>query len=125
PRAPGPGVALADGVSRAHAGPSMIRRIIRPEARRSQAVRACLSELTPKERWIDAGVIEPMSALPAIRQRLSGGSIEGMLWLAVVVLLASISAALAADPREVALGREIAEGAALPEAMTCSRCHGV
>lgn len=48
-----------------------------------------------------------------------------MLWLALVVLLASISAALAADPREVALGREIAEGATLPEAMTCARCHGV
>jgi cytochrome c553 len=35
------------------------------------------------------------------------------------------AAALAADPREVALGREIAEGAALPEENACSRCHGV
>lgn len=34
-------------------------------------------------------------------------------------------AALAADPREVALGRELAEGALLDRDYTCSRCHGV
>lgn len=33
-------------------------------------------------------------------------------------------AAQGADPREVALGRGLAEGAGLPEERTCARCHG-
>jgi cytochrome c553 len=49
-----------------------------------------------------------------------------MVWLSLALLLACAAApSLAADPREVVLGREIAEGAALPEAITCARCHGV
>lgn len=44
--------------------------------------------------------------------------------LAVFLALAS-APSLAADPRDVALGREIAEGPALPGEITCSRCHGV
>jgi cytochrome c553 len=48
-----------------------------------------------------------------------------MVWLPLALFLASAAApSLAADPREVALGREIAEGAGLPAALTCSRCHG-
>jgi cytochrome c553 len=35
------------------------------------------------------------------------------------------AAPLAADPRAVALGRQVAEGTLLPVEMTCSRCHGV
>jgi cytochrome c553 len=50
-----------------------------------------------------------------------------MVWLrracGVLCLLAIVSPA-AAGPREVALGRQIAEGALLPEEMTCARCHG-
>jgi cytochrome c553 len=50
-----------------------------------------------------------------------------MLWSAVflVTLVATTAPLLAADPREVALGREIAEGALLPAERTCSHCHGV
>ena len=49
-----------------------------------------------------------------------------MVWLALVlVALSAIAAPLSAGPREVALGRRIAEGAVLPEEKTCSRCHGV
>jgi cytochrome c553 len=48
-----------------------------------------------------------------------------MIWLPLALVLASAAApSLAADPRDVALGREIAEGGALPEEITCSRCHG-
>jgi cytochrome c553 len=48
-----------------------------------------------------------------------------LAWLPLALFLAFVGApALAADPREVALGREIAEGAVLPEEITCSRCHG-
>jgi cytochrome c553 len=46
------------------------------------------------------------------------------LALAIVWLLAPVPSH-AADPRQVELGRRIAEGAELPEARTCSRCHGV
>jgi cytochrome c553 len=46
-----------------------------------------------------------------------------VLALALVWLLAPAPAP-AADPRTVELGRRIAEGAELPEARTCSRCHG-
>ena len=35
------------------------------------------------------------------------------------------SAVLAADPREVALGRELADGSLLDPDHTCSRCHGL
>lgn len=46
--------------------------------------------------------------------------------LALALYLGFVAApSRAADPRDVALGREIAEGTALPEEMTCSRCHGV
>ena len=38
--------------------------------------------------------------------------------------LASSEAADAADPREIARGRAIAEGAELPDDLRCSRCHG-
>jgi cytochrome c553 len=49
-----------------------------------------------------------------------------MIWLPLALVLASAAAPLlAADPRDVALGREIAEGGALPEEISCSRCHGV
>jgi cytochrome c553 len=48
-----------------------------------------------------------------------------MVWLPLALFLASAAApSLAADPRDVALGRELAEGGALPEEITCSRCHG-
>jgi cytochrome c553 len=43
----------------------------------------------------------------------------------VLLALFAATAALPADPREVALGREVAEGAVLPPEKTCSRCHGV
>jgi cytochrome c553 len=49
-----------------------------------------------------------------------------MVWFPLALFLASAAApSLAADPRDVALGREIAEGTALSEEITCSRCHGV
>ncbi len=49
-----------------------------------------------------------------------------MVFLPLALFLAFAGTpALAADPREVALGREIAEGAVLPDEITCSRCHGV
>jgi cytochrome c553 len=51
-----------------------------------------------------------------------------MIWLWPALVLAGLLAMappLAAGPREVALGREIAEGAVLPEEKTCSHCHGV
>jgi cytochrome c553 len=51
-----------------------------------------------------------------------------MVRLALAVVLTWLLAAavpLAAGPREVALGREIAEGAVLPKEGTCSHCHGV
>jgi cytochrome c553 len=48
-----------------------------------------------------------------------------MVWLPLALFLASAAApSLAADPHDVALGREIAEGGALREEITCSRCHG-
>jgi cytochrome c553 len=51
-----------------------------------------------------------------------------MVWLCPVLVLVTLAATappLAAGPREVALGRQIAEGAVLPEDKTCSHCHGV
>jgi cytochrome c553 len=49
-----------------------------------------------------------------------------MDWLPLALFLAfAATPSLAADPRDVALGREIAEGTALPEEITCSRCHGM
>ena len=51
-----------------------------------------------------------------------------MVWLWRALVVAWLLAApppLAAGPREVALGRQIAEGAVLPEEKTCSHCHGV
>ena len=48
-----------------------------------------------------------------------------MVWLPLALFLALAAPPLAADPREVALGRQIAEGAVLPQETTCSRCHGV
>ncbi|MCC2663304.1 MAG: c-type cytochrome [Geminicoccaceae bacterium] len=45
--------------------------------------------------------------------------------LAALSLCLGVPAAPAADPRLVALGREIAEGAALGPDYACSRCHGV
>lgn len=44
--------------------------------------------------------------------------------LVTIGLSVSTSAALAADPRDVALGRELAEGALLGPDHTCSECHG-
>ena len=48
-----------------------------------------------------------------------------MAWLPLAMILIMMAPPLAADPREIALGREIAEGTALPLETTCSRCHGV
>lgn len=49
-----------------------------------------------------------------------------MVWLPLALFLALAAApSVAADPRDVALGRQIAEGAVLPKEITCSRCHGV
>jgi cytochrome c553 len=50
-----------------------------------------------------------------------------MRWIAVVALMVSLCAAAvpAADPRVVALGREIAEGTGLAPDHACARCHGV
>lgn len=49
-----------------------------------------------------------------------------MVWRALVlVAFIATAAPLAAGPREVALGRQIAEGALLPKEKTCSHCHGV
>lgn len=49
-----------------------------------------------------------------------------MVWPALfLLLLIGTAPPAAAGPREVALGRQIAEGAVLPEEKTCSHCHGV
>jgi len=50
-----------------------------------------------------------------------------MRWVVVVALTVCLCAAAApaADPREVALGRQIAEGAGLAPEHACARCHGV
>jgi cytochrome c553 len=45
--------------------------------------------------------------------------------LAALSLCIGVPSALAAEPRLVALGREIAEGAVLEKEFACSRCHGV
>jgi cytochrome c553 len=58
----------------------------------------------------------------------AGAGANGSCGLWAALLLAALmmpSLPLAAGPREVALGREIAEGAILPNEKTCSRCHGV
>jgi cytochrome c553 len=48
-----------------------------------------------------------------------------MLRAVIALAWAVIAPAYAADPRVVELGRRIAEGGALPNEKTCSRCHGV
>ena len=57
----------------------------------------------------------------------AGANASCPVWaaLVLVLLVATAAAPLTAGPREVALGRQIAEGAVLPEEKTCSRCHGV
>lgn len=45
--------------------------------------------------------------------------------LVVVLVGMLVGRADAADPREIARGRAIAEGAQLPDRLRCSRCHGV
>jgi cytochrome c553 len=66
------------------------------------------------------GAKPPLRAAP-LGRRLRPDMVR--LPLALFLALAAAKP-VAADPREVALGREIAEGAALPEEITCSRCHG-
>ena len=48
-----------------------------------------------------------------------------MVWPAIVLVGLLAATPLLAGPREVALGRQIAEGALLPREKTCSHCHGV
>lgn len=49
-----------------------------------------------------------------------------MVWLPLALFLVfAATPPLAAGPREVALGQQIAEGAVLPQDKTCSHCHGV
>ena len=48
------------------------------------------------------------------------------VWSAfVLVAIIATAPPLSAAPREVALGRQIAEGAVLPPEKTCAHCHGV
>ena len=45
--------------------------------------------------------------------------------LAALMVCVGAAAAAAADPRVVALGRQIAEGAGLAAGHACARCHGL
>ena len=58
----------------------------------------------------------------------AGGKGWDMVWLWAALVVAwplAVVSPLSAGPREVALGRQIAEGALLPQEKTCSECHGV